>query len=225
MFRVAIPKMKMTIPLLEAQINYPTYRKFFIAKKRGGRREICSPEGILKIIQKELNYSLQAYYSCIRPNESYGFVTNSRHLKNFCNIVKNAKVHVGKQYVLNIDLKDFFSNISAKQVKELFLSHYFNFTEEISIALTLLTTYKGSLPTGAPTSPVISNFICLKLDAELRTFCDENELRFSRYADDLTFSSDIKFSEEIVSKIRFLIEENGFIINYKKWHIKSKNQR
>jgi RNA-directed DNA polymerase len=57
-------------------------------------------------------------------------------------------------------------------------------------ALTLLTTYEGKLPIGAPTSPVISNFICYQLDSDLIDFCGENHLTFTRYADDLTFSSD-----------------------------------
>ena len=206
---------------LEKTINTPDYKHYAIKKKRGGKRNIFVPEERLMKIQKRLNYFLQAWYLCIKPSEVHGFVINPRYLGKHCNIVANASVHTGKKHVLNIDLKDFFPSISAKRIKTLFSSPYFNYNEQIALALTFLTTYRSKLPTGAPTSPVLSNFVCLELDANLRTFCQKNALHYSRYADDLTFSSDTIIAQDTIHNIIQLINKNGFEINKKKFRLKS----
>jgi RNA-directed DNA polymerase len=218
--------LKKSILQLEEMINTPVYEHYTIKKKRGGGRHIFAPEKQLKQTQKRLNYFLQAYYLWIKPSEVHGFVINPLHLDTPpCNIVTNANAHKGKKHILNIDLKNFFPNISAKRIKNLFTSPYFNYNEQLAIALTLLTTYKGQLPTGAPTSPVLSNFVCLKLDAELRNFCKDNDMRFTRYADDLTFSSDTLISQDTILKIMLLIKKNGFETNLKKLRTQSSGRR
>lgn len=215
------------IPIFEfvELINNPIYKQFTIKKKKGGERQIFEPEKKIKAIQKRLNYFLQAYYLWVKPTEVHGFVVHPRYLGTYCNIVENAKVHTGKKFVLNIDLKDFFPSISAKQVKNIFTSHYFNFNEQIANALTLLTTYEGKLPIGAPTSPVISNFICHQLDRDLINFCKNNQLTFTRYADDLTFSSDTTISNDNMLDIINLIKKNNFEINEKKLRFKTSNRK
>jgi RNA-directed DNA polymerase len=210
---------------LEELLNKPDYKCFTIKKKKDGTRQICAPVKQLKAIQKRLNYYLQAYYLWIKPDEVHGFVINPYYRRSYCNIVENAKAHVNKKHVLNIDLKDFFHNISARQVKELFSSASFNFNDQIASALTLLTTYAGKLPVGAPSSPVISNFICLQLDSDLTIFCRQNNLTYSRYADDLTFSADTDISTDIVLDIINLIKKNHFKINAKKVRLKSYNHK
>jgi len=214
-----------SIPQLEKIINVPEYNHYVIKKKRGGERHIFAPEIQLKQFQKRLNYFLQAYYLWIKPPEVHGFVINPHYLEKHCNIAANASVHTGKKYVLNIDLKDFFPSISAKQVKNLFTSPFFNYNEQIAIALTLLATYQAKLPTGAPTSPVLSNFVCNNLDTRLYFFCNFNGLQFTRYADDLTFSSNTIISQDIIENIILLIRENGFEINEKKLRLKSSNRK
>ncbi|MGL5913861.1 MAG: reverse transcriptase family protein, partial [Bacteroidales bacterium] len=193
--------------------------------KRGGERQIFAPEKKLKTIQKQLNYFLQAYYLWIKPAEVHGFVVHPHYLETYCNIVENAKIHTRKKCVLNIDLKDFFPSITAKQVKNIFTSHYFNFGDQLATALTFLTCYQSKLPIGAPTSPVISNFVCSQLDNELITFCKNNHLNFTRYADDLTFSSDSLISNDITLSIIKLIQQNNFEVNEKKLHLKTSNRK
>ncbi|MDL2309651.1 reverse transcriptase family protein [Parabacteroides sp. OttesenSCG-928-B22] len=210
---------------IEEMICNPSYQHHAIKKKRGGIRHIDAPEQELKRLQKRLNYFLQAYYLWIKPAEIHGFVINPHFGETRYNIVENARPHTGKAHLLNIDLKDFFPSIKAGRVKRLFLSPYFGYGEEVATALTLLTTYAGKLPTGAPTSPVLSNFICLHLDAHLRRFCYENQLTFTRYADDLTFSSDTPITQEAIDSIKRIIGENGFEINEKKLHLQSANRR
>ncbi len=201
---------------IQKYIDNPQYKEFEIPKKKGGTRKILAPNEQLKSIQKKLNEYLQNYYYWIKPTESHGFTINPYENIKTCNILENAKPHVGKNYVLNLDLKDFFPNISAKSVFETFKSEYFRFNEEIAILLTLLLTYKGNLPIGAPTSPVISNFVCLKLDQELLTFAYHNQLTYTRYADDLTFSSDEFIDKNLIEEIKQLIINNNFQINLKK---------
>ena len=104
-------------------------------------------------------------------------------------IVENAKPHVNKQFILQIDIQDFFSSISAQQVATLFASDYFSMTHNVANILTHIVCHNNCLPMGAPTSPILSNFICLPLDEQLQTFAQEYELSYTRCADDLTFSS------------------------------------
>ena len=192
------------------------YHCYSIPKKRGGTREIVAPDQELKRIQKRLNYYLQACYLCIRPTPVHGFVINAGSRNSPCNIVANATAHVGKKYLLNLDLKEFFPRITARSILDLFRSVLFGFNNQISTALTLLTTFQGRLPTGAPTSPVLSNFICHGLDHELINFCESNNLNYSRYADDLTFSSNDPINPSITDELKTLVERHGFEVNQKK---------
>lgn len=212
--------------LLEEHINEPEYQFFTIRKKKGGKRIIHAPGENLKKAQRKLNSLLQAYYLWIKPKEVFGFTANPyKNSKNFCNIRENAKIHTGKRHLLNIDLKDFFPSIKAWQVKELFTSAVFDFNEEVATVLALLTTYQGKLPTGAPTSPVISNFICLQLDQDLKRFAQHHKLKYSRYADDLSFSADHYISFDEVLDIINIIRKNGFKINEKKLRMTASHRK
>ena len=217
--------LKTHISKLESIFNNPSYRHYTIEKKRGGTRDIYAPSPELKTIQKQLNYFLQAYYLWIKPEVVHGFVINPGYLLKNCNIVANAMMHTRKKYVLNIDLQDFFPGISAWQVKETFMSQNFMFNEQIATALTLLTTYQGCLPTGAPSSPAISNFVCYQLDHDLIELCRTKSIAYSRYADDLTFSSDKLIASDAILDIILLIKKNNFRINEKKLRLRSSNSR
>jgi RNA-directed DNA polymerase len=201
------------------------YSSHLIDKKRGGKRQIHAPSHQLKSIQKRLNYFLQGYYLCLKPQEVFGFVVNPESQGKKCNIKENAFPHIGRKHLLNLDLKDFFPSISASAVKALFQSSYFRFDGQLATALALLTTYQGKLPIGTPTSPVISNFICLKMDAALKYFCEERQINFTRYADDLSFSSNESFSDDLIQELIQLISSHGFEVNPKKLRLKSSNRK
>jgi RNA-directed DNA polymerase len=210
---------------IENMINNPQYETFQMPKKRGGNRLIQSPETQLMKMQSRLNFYLQNYYHLLRPQGVHGFVINPNKKEKACNIVENAKSHVQQKYVLNLDLKDFFPSIKSYRVKELFVSDYFRYNDQIATALALLVTYEGKLPTGAPTSPVISNFICIQLDTMLQSYCDSNKINYSRYADDLTFSSNNKISRTQFTDLLAIIEKNQFELNVKKTRLKSNNRK
>ncbi|MFM7015045.1 MAG: reverse transcriptase family protein [Bacteroidota bacterium] len=210
---------------LKELVNNPVYKSYKIKKKSGGVRSIDSPDENLKRAQRILNSFLQSYYLCIKPNSVHGFVPNFYKIEKRINIIENAKPHVGKKYILNMDLKNFFDSISSQRIYQLFLENHFNYNKLVAAAITLLVTYQGKLPTGAPTSPVISNFICLELDQCLMEFSKTYGLTYTRYADDLTFSSDNEISDLLVVMLKEIIQLNGFVVNNKKVRIKSNSRQ
>ncbi len=202
----------------------PNYQTFSIPKKKGGKREIVCPAENLKFLQRKLNEVLQYEYSLCKPKQVHGFVQKKSYKDKPCNIVSNAQAHAGKKFLLNMDVKDFFPSISAGMVRKAFMSKPFNFDLQVANYLTLLTTYQGKLPTGAPTSPIISNFVCLDLDADLQAYCKQRGLTYTRYADDLSFSTNTPFSNEI-EEITAILAKHHFKVNPKKLRIVSQGAK
>ncbi|WP_165900272.1 reverse transcriptase domain-containing protein [Marinobacterium mangrovicola] len=213
---------------------YPTtnksYRTFTIKKKGGGERTISVPKKNLKKIQRMIVDKIMKYYN---PKLSCHGFTESR------SIVTNAYRHVGKQFVFNVDLKDFFGTIHFGRVRNLFISKPFLYSHSAATVLAQICCKDGVLPQGAPTSPIISNLICWKLDAQLQTLAAKNNCHYTRYADDITFSfscnkkyipkSILDFDNDGVvvvgSSLERIIKENGFNINYEKVRLKGRSQR
>jgi len=207
------------------------YSKFSITKKSGGEREISAPIPPLRFIQKKLNYILQNFYEpyyCV-----HGFVNKK-------NIVTNASRHTKQRYVANIDLKDFFPSINFGRVRGMFMANPFNFNSEVATFLAQICCNNNQLPQGAPTSPVISNCICFKLDGQLLSLAKEHNCRYTRYADDLSFSTylpvlaseimpldaDNQKNIPIVSdELTKIINDNGFEINRRKVRLRDSRQR
>ncbi len=207
------------------------YLEFKVPKKSGRMRKISAPSTALKIIQRKLS---QVLYSVYYPKASvHGFVPSR-------SILTNAKPHLQKRFVLNIDLKDFFDSIHFGRVRGVFMAPPYNLPTEVSRVLAQICCFSRKLPQGAPTSPVVSNMICARLDSQLRLLAKENHCTFTRYADDITFSttlpvfpkrlayidSDAKEDDEkIVLDNSFvsIIRENGFEINWEKVRLQHKN--
>jgi RNA-directed DNA polymerase len=173
---------------LEELINRPSYHTFEIPKKKGGHRKIQAPSPELLAIQKHLNPYFQAIYLMVKPKEVHGFINKPEGYEYCHSIFSNAKPHVNKKHLLNMDLKDFFPSISAKRVRQILVKHIGINDSQMADVLALLCTYQKSLPIGAPTSPVLSNFACLEMDKELAAYCLLKDIDYTRYADDLTFS-------------------------------------
>lgn len=204
------------------------YKVFTISKKSGGTREISAPISPIKVIQRNLKQVLETIY---KPKPStHGFVTGR-------SIVSNARLHKKRRYVLNIDLENYFPTIHFGRVRGMFMKPPYNLNDEVSTILAQICCHNKVLPQGAPTSPIISNMICARLDAKLQQLAKEHQCTYSRYADDITFStSRSKFPSalahlselgqaEIGDELSFVIKENGFQINPKKTRLQSKEQR
>ena len=193
------------------------YKTFSIPKKNGDSRTIKAPIPPLKHIQKKLSYLLNLFF--YPQNAVNGFVLGR-------SIVSNAQYHVGKRFVYNIDLKDFFTSVKFIRVRQVFMSKPFQFNELVSSILANLCCEDGSLPQGSPVSPIITNFICLKLDTRLSELAKAYQLSYTRYADDLTFSSNNNiFKKDLIFKIKSIIADERFTVNNKKERLQTKSER
>jgi RNA-directed DNA polymerase len=210
---------------LEFHINKPIYYSFEIPKKKNGTRKIQAPNVNLAALQRQLNFYLQAVYLIIKPKEVHGFIIKPKGFEVNHSIISNAAIHTNKKHVLNIDLKDFFPSISARRIREIMEKHVGIQHTAIADALALLCTYKKMLPTGAPTSPVLSNFACIEMDNELINFCAQHDISYTRYADDLSFSANHYFSSDEIKLIRTIITKYHFTINEKKFRLLSSQSK
>lgn len=198
------------------------YKTFNIPKKNGKNRVITAPDDYLKYIQHLINIIFQAlFYEKIHYNTN-GFIINR-------GIVRNAVPHIGKKYLLNIDIKDFFPTIKFSRVKAVLYLNPFNLNggkEKIAFFIANLCTYHGSLPQGAPTSPILSNIVTQKLDRRISQFCNKQHIKYSRYADDLSFSSNNDIlKNKFIEEIENIIIAEGFLLNSEKTRLKNNGDR
>lgn len=189
------------------------YRNFKIVKKNGKERLISEPLPNLKDIQRWIldnilmKCSINSYIKSYIPNKS---------------IKDNARFHRKQEVVLNLDIKDYFPSIKSEKVYKYFKS--LGYSVFVSTFLTKICTLNNSLPQGSPTSPMLSNLITNNIDIQLSKFCVKNKIRYTRYADDLTFSGN--FNEGFVIKIaEKILMLNGFLLNKEKIRARRKHQR
>ena len=196
------------------------YVSFDVPKKSGGTRTIHAPQGTLKGIQKILLIKLYNYRYTINENENIK-LNISHAFENKKSIITNARIHKNKRFIINFDLKDFFESFHFGRVKGYFEKNkYFCMPEDVARIIAQLTCYSGTLPQGAPTSPIITNLICQSLDYKILSLAKKHHLDYTRYADDLTFSTNDKkilenydtFYKSLVN----IIHGSGFEINEKK---------
>ncbi|CUV65815.1 RNA-directed DNA polymerase [Sulfurovum sp. enrichment culture clone C5] len=199
------------------------YKRKNISKKSGGKRRLLIPPETTDKLQKKLNRILQTIYNA--PNSVHAFI-KSKENEEKKSIVSNAKQHVKKQIVINIDIKDFFDTINFGRVRGIFLAKPISLDETLATKFAQLISYDNKLPQGASTSPIISNIICKKMDHNLIQFSKKHSLTYSRYADDITFSTHKNSldTDFILNEIEKIIVDNGFEINTLKTRIQLANQ-
>ncbi|NBX75262.1 MAG: RNA-directed DNA polymerase, partial [Proteobacteria bacterium] len=159
------------------------YLSFEIPKKSGGTRKIQAPATHLKTLQRKLASKLIEEYRVQHP--AHGFLRQR-------SIITNADRHINKRYVLNIDLKDFFGTINFGRVRGMFMGKPYSLPPKIATILAQICCHDNALPQGAPTSPIITNMICSKLDNQLRKMAQSHLCTYTRYADDITISTNRK---------------------------------
>lgn len=193
--------------LITAMAKSPSkyYRNFTIRKRSGGSRPISAPRTYLKAVQKFILKSVlmkQELPQCV-----VGFVKGR-------SIVQNASIHVGSRFLLNVDLKDFFGSVKIGRVREVFRD--IGYSDQMARILAQLCTFNGSLPQGAPTSPCLANLAFREIDTQFERLSAEKSFRYSRYADDLSFSADTTINRSFVEELREILLPRGFKINEKK---------
>ena len=211
------------------------YIRFLLPKKSGGSRLISAPMPRLKNVQYWILANILNKVKISR--EAHGFCTRK-------SILTNAQPHVGKDIVINLDLKDFFPTITYPRTKGVFIK--LGYSEQVSTILALICTEpdgewveldnkkyfvnngKRFLPQGAPTSPAITNIICRKLDRRLAGLASKYQFVYTRYADDFTFSATNDVNNnltKILWGIRQIIKDEGFNLHPDKTRIMRKGVR
>ena len=232
------------IPFETRQINYycnankaeKRYRVFKVKKKSGGTRNIHAPQEGLMRIQECLKVAFECMIE-VDPH-AFGFVSGR-------SIIDNARVHVGRKFVFNTDLKDFFPSIDQPRIWKRLQVPPFKLNEQSGRRIladiiaglccaemrvsrsnedgVLVKSRKFVLPQGAPTSPILSNIICVKLDYKLSFMAKRFGMKYSRYADDITFSGDknIYFNSRgsFMKELKHNIVSEGFLINNDKTRV------
>lgn len=201
------------------------YRSFDIPKKSGGVRTIHAPEPQLALLQTRL---AELLYACVHEKQKtdrrFWFASHGFHQGR--TIVSNAEVHRRRRFVFNLDLENFFGTINFGRVRGFFIhDSMFLLEPKIATIIAQIACHDNALPQGSPCSPVISNLIGNILDSRLLALARDARCTYTRYADDLTFSTNEKlFPTEIAvnvhgadwevgKKLRKEIEKSGFFIN------------
>lgn len=213
------------------------YFTFEIPKKNGELRLIQAPNEKLKKLQSRLASLLSDCFEEIdrlqgSPKSlSHGFRRNH-------SIISNALLHKNKRYVFNVDLKDFFPSINFGRVRGFFIkNHHFQLNPKVATIIAQIACVNNELPQGSPCSPIISNLIAHLLDIRLVNLAKQVKCTYSRYADDITFSTNKKdFPAEIAINsndnqwlvgdiLKREIEKVGFNINSQKTSLQYRTSR
>jgi RNA-directed DNA polymerase len=212
------------------------YREFDIPKRTGGTRKIQAPNEKLKGLQQRLNNLLTECLTEIQKSNEPSRQISHGFTKNF-SIFSNAAAHARRRYVFNVDLENFFPSINFGRVRGFFIKdHSFLLKPDTATILAQIAVHNNELPQGSPCSPIISNLVAKILDRRLNKLAQIHGCRYTRYADDLTFSSNIKtFPKEIASllegkwligkKLEKEIERAGYRINTKKTRLQTQTNQ
>jgi retron-type reverse transcriptase len=214
------------------------YKTFEIPKKSGGTRKICAPMDPLKTLQRRLSkllYECRAEIEKKAPRRALSHGFRKSH-----SIFSNAKLHKNRTYVLNLDLQDFFPTFNFGRVRGFFIKDRdFELDEKVATVLAQIACHENSLPQGSPCSPIIADMIAHILDARLAGLAKAHKVTYSRYADDLTFSTSQKiFPAALASRaneaeslwelgedLTRTVEGCGFIVNPAKTRMQVRTSR
>lgn len=168
------------------------------------KRTFNNPSVFLKTIQKRINRNMLSTIPL--PDNIHGGVRGRSN-------ITNAKAHQGNKYLFGTDLRDFYPNINANQVYTTLKGK--GYSPNMAHWLSRLTTKDNAVPQGAPTSTTISNLVFLPTDIKLAAFCKKHNITYTRYIDDLTFSSPQNFAP-LIGEILVMISGSNFMLNHRK---------
>jgi RNA-directed DNA polymerase len=193
--------------------NLPACYRQWNHTKNGKTRPICEPLGRLKIILRNLNSLLQRIHF---PSNAHGGI-RGRSTRS------NALPHIWRQRLFTTDVKDFFPSISGRRVYHLF-SNTLECTPDVARYLTLLTTFKGCLPQGSPTSPVIANLVARPLACRLETLSRTTCTHITTFVDDIAVSGGDQ-TARVGKKVETIVEQEGFQVKREKSRMFSSGSR
>ena len=185
------------------------YRHFSVPKKDGGSRQLAEPGIDLKAMQHRI---LEFYLNRQKPHRAaVGY-------RRGMSVADHAWAHVGARTIITADIEDFFSSTTRYRVRQYWKSHPMAFNEASVQLLTNLTTYRGSLPQGAPTSPALSNLVNDEMDSRLHKLASQSSGHYTRYADDIVFSWQTRSRPptDFEFMVRRILREYGYRLNAQK---------
>jgi hypothetical protein len=186
------------------------YRHFYKPKRNGGRREITAPDVKLKRLQQEI---IGRYF---RKNKPHPAALAYRRGKSTAD---HAWAHAGAEILISADIQDFFPNTYEWRIEKWWRERV---EDDLARLLLRLTTYRGGLPQGAPTSPALSNFVNCELDARLTERAEAAGARYTRYCDDLAFSwrHGAVPPTDFEAGVRAIMHEFGYALHSEKgWRV------
>jgi len=204
-----------TLRNLEPDNNY----KVFKIPKPGSteKRLIETPTGMLRNVLDRLGDGLQWLYQQHKTDAAYGFIRHYKNDPDKRNIYSNAKKHLGRKHLLNIDLDNFFHQVDETKVRNIFSNYQlFSFNRETEDLLVRLVNFHGRLPMGSPTSPPLSNFATIDLDIELLHWARRSSFVYTRYVDDLSFSSNQSITRTHFEQINQILQSHRFVADNEK---------
>ncbi|SEL55190.1 RNA-directed DNA polymerase [Variovorax sp. YR750] len=211
------------------------YQRFTMPKKRGGERHISAPMPRLKRAQYWVLDNILAKMPV--HEAAHGFLPGR-------SILTNAAPHVGRDVVINLDLKDFFPSIGMRRVRGVF--RQLGYSSQVASLLALVCTEAPTdevqldgnryfvargervLPQGAPTSPMLTNLLCRRLDARLAASAAKLGFRYTRYADDLTFSAGPEHSRDtarLLWRVKQIVASEGLTVHPDKQQVMRKHRQ
>lgn len=183
------------------------YRSYYIKTSSGKFRKIEEPDPMLATLQRRI---------LDRILKSYDISEHATAYHRGATVEDNALPHVGRRYLLKMDLKDFFGHVTDKMLlRTAFSEEHFPFF--IGRMLADFCTKDGAIPQGACTSPMLSNIVMKEFDDRMGRWCRGNGVTYTRYSDDLTFSSDRPLYPAY-RRAKKLLEWMDFEINEEKTH-------
>jgi RNA-directed DNA polymerase len=204
-------KLSFLYRIANSQIHF--YRTFEIPKKNGQLRKISEPLPSLKEIQKWILENILE--KCEISPYAKAFIKNR-------SIRENARFHSNQEILLTLDIRDFFQSIKSKSIYKIFVN--LGYTKNLSVLLTNICTLNGELPQGAPTSPYLSNLFFKRIDSRIFGFTNKHKIRYTRYADDMTFSGDFE-PGMVINFIKKILSNYNLEINDEKIRVRKKHQQ
>ena len=216
------------------------YSTFEIPKKTGGMRIIKAPDKRLALLQRRLANLLYACLEELKNSRPIRYRSLAHGFEKKRSIVTNAALHKRRRYVLNFDLEDFFPSINFGRVYGFFIKDKnFQTSAKVATLIAQIACHENSLPQGSPCSPVIANLITHILDARLARIAKKFKCTYSRYADDITFSTGQKIFPAAISfpvppenqewmlgeRILKAVTSSGFLVNNKKTRMQFRTSR
>lgn len=183
------------------------YYRRFVIECRGKKRTICAPRVVLKCIQSWIGHHLSR---AVELNPSvHGFVPGK-------STISAAASHIGSTWLTSVDIEDFFPSIGGMRVRAALET--IGFDADSAKLICRLCTLEDSLPQGSPASPVLANLAFAKIDESIADYCRNASVKYSRYADDLLFSSNSGRPADLVQNIAAILRQQGFNLSKKKTH-------